>query len=578
MDLRTPDPRIAYFSMEIAFDPAVPTYSGGLGILAGDTLRAAADLGVPMVAVSLLYRNGYFRQRIGRDGAQMDEPYSWTPEQLLEPLTVTASLEINGRTVRFRAWRYLVRGQAGHVVPVYLIDTGLPENDPRDCALTDTLYGGDQRYRLAQEALLGIGGIALLRALGHEQIKTYHMNEGHAALLTLALLRNGLAGRPLTAAGEDEQAAVRDRCVFTVHTPVAAGHDVFPLALAEEVLGPDIAAALELLPSHVDGQFDMTLLALHLSRSVNAVSMRHQQVSAEMYPDYTVGAVTNGVHATTWTSPPVAQIFDRRIPNWRADNTYLRSAVLLDPDDLLAAHADAKRDMIAEVRRRTAVALDPATFTICFARRATGYKRADLLFSDPGRLKRIAKRVGPLQVLFGGKAHPNDESGKALIRRVCQAAQALKNDLKVLYLEEYDFGLAKHLVAGVDLWLNNPEKPLEASGTSGMKAALNGVPSLSTIDGWWVEGHVEGVTGWAIGEDALTASDARKEAASLYDKLEYVIMPMFYQRPNAYAEVMRSAIALNGSFFTAQRMMEQYLVNVYKMPSGERALDVAGPR
>ena len=578
MDLRTPDPRIAYFSMEIAFDPAVPTYSGGLGILAGDTLRAAADLSVPMVAVSLLYRNGYFRQRIGRDGAQTDEPYTWTPKEWLELLPVSGAVQIEGRAVRFHVWRYLVYGVNGHTIPVYLLDTGLPENDARDRALTDTLYGGDQRYRLSQEALLGIGGIALLRALGHDRIDTYHMNEGHAALLTLALLEEHLYGRPLTAAGDDEQAKVRERCVFTIHTPVAAGHDVFPLALAKDILGPDIAAALEVLPSRVDGRFDMTLLALHLSRSVNAVSLRHGQVSKEMYPDYTVGSVTNGVHATTWTSPPVARLFDHHIPGWRADNTYLRSAVLLDPDDLLAAHADAKSDMIAEVRRRTGVALDPAAFTICFARRATGYKRADLLFSDPGRLKRIVKRVGPLQVLFGGKAHPNDESGKALIRRVCQAAEALKNDLKVLYLEEYDFNLAKYLVAGVDLWLNNPEKPLEASGTSGMKAALNGVPSLSTIDGWWVEGHVEGVTGWAIGEDALTASDARKEAISLYDKLEYVIMPMFYQRPNAYAEVMRSAIAFNGSFFTAQRMMEQYLVNVYRMPSGEREMNVAGPQ
>ena len=578
MDLRTPDPRIAYFSMEIAFDPAVPTYSGGLGILAGDTLRAAADLGVPMAGVSLLYRNGYFRQRIDPQGNQMDEPYPWTPEQLLELLPVNGAVQIEGHAVRFRVWRYVVRGVNGHTIPIYLLDTGVSENDPRDCALTDTLYGGDQRYRLAQEALLGIGGVALLRALGHEQVETYHMNEGHAALLTLALLRERLGVRPLTAAGEDDEAAVRDRCVFTVHTPVAAGHDVFPLTLGEEVLGPDMTAALELLPSHVDGHFDMTLLALHFSRSVNAVSLRHQQVSTAMYPDYTVGAVTNGVHAATWTSAPMARLFDRRIPGWRTDNNYLRQAVMLPLDELRSAHAEAKRDMIAELQRRAGVTLDPAAFTVCFARRATGYKRADLLFSDPGRLRRIVKRAGPLHVLFGGKAHPNDESGKALIRRVWQAAEALKKDMKVIYLDEYDFALARYLVAGVDLWLNNPEKPLEASGTSGMKAALNGVPSLSTIDGWWVEGHIEGVTGWAIGDEPLAPSDARREAASLYDRLEYVIMPMFYQRPNAYAEVMRSAIAFNGSFFTAQRMMEQYLVNVYRLAPGEHQINAAGSR
>lgn len=571
------NPTIAYFSMEIAVDPEVPTYSGGLGILAGDTLRAAADIGLPMTAVTLLYRSGYFRQRIDPQGNQIDEPYPWTPEAHLEPLSVRITVDIEGRPVRAGAWLYRVHGLSGHTVPAYFLDTDLPENDPRDRALTDVLYGGDQRHRLAQEALLGIGGIALLRALGYDGIETHHLNEGHAALLTLALLEERLAGRPLTSATPDDLDAVRRRCVFTVHTPVAAGHDRFPLPLAEQVLGPGIAAALDALPSRVDGEFDMTLLALNLSRSVNAVSLRHSQVSAGMYPGFEVGAVTNGVHATTWTAPPIARLFDRHIPNWRADNSYLRHAVMLPLDELQAAHAQAKRDMVAEVKRRSGVTLDPAAFTICFARRATAYKRADLLFSDPRRLKRIARRVGPLQVLFGGKAHPNDESGKALIRRVCQAAETFK-ECRIIYLEEYDFALAKYLVAGVDLWLNNPEKPLEASGTSGMKAALNGVPSLSTLDGWWIEGCVEGVTGWAIGEDPLKPSDPEKEAASLYDKLEYVIMPLFHQRTTAYAEIMRSAIALNGSFFNAQRMMEQYLVNVYRFPAGEHEMDLAGSR
>ncbi len=573
-----PEARIAYFSMEIAVDPAVPTYSGGLGILAGDALRAAADLGLPMVAVSLLYRKGYFRQHIDATGNQLDEPYTWTPEERLQPLSARVSIQIEGRTVQLGAWRYGITGESGHTVSVYFIDAGMAENDPLDRALTDTLYRGDQRYRLAQEALLGLGGIALLRALGHQHIETYHLNEGHAALLSLALLEEQLDGRPLTSASAAEHASVRDRCVFTIHTPVAAGHDVFPVALAEEVLGPDLAAALKSLPCRVDTAFDMTLLALYLSRSVNAVSARHCQVSAQMYPGYPIGAVTNGVHAPTWTSPPVARLFDRGIPGWRTDNNYLRHAVMLPLEEFRAAHAKAKGDLIGEVQRRAGLTLDANAFTVCFARRATGYKRADLFFSDPSRPTRIARRAGPLQVLFGGKSHPNDESGKALIRRVWQAAEALKKDLTIVYLEEYDFELAKYLVAGVDLWLSNPEKPLEASGTSGMKAALNGVPSLSTVDGWWVEGLVEGVTGWAIGEGPSVPSDATKEAASLYDKLEYVIMPMFYKRRNAYAEVMRSAIAINGSFFNAQRMVEQYVANVYRLPSGEHELDPAGSR
>lgn len=572
MELPNSTPRVAYFSMEIALDPDIPTYSGGLGILAGDALRAAADLRVPMVAVSLLYRHGYFRQRIDAQGNQTAEPCAWSPDRHLEPLATTVSIEIERRPVRLRAWCFTVRGHSGHAVPVYLIDTGLPENDPRDHALTDTLYGGDQRYRLAQEALLGIGGVALLRALGHDRIETFHLNEGHAALLTLALLDERLGGHPLADTDEEQQAAVRDRCVFTVHTPVAAGHDVFSLKLGEDILGAERIAALERLLPCEDGRFDMTLLALRLSRSVNAVSLRHSQVSAAMYPGFTVGAVTNGVHAATWTSAPIARLFDRHIPNWRADNNHLRHAVMLPLDELRAAHIEAKRNMVTEIRRRR-VDLDPDAFTVCFARRATGYKRADLLFSDPDRLKRIARRAGSIQFIFGGKAHPNDTSGIDLIRRVCEAAGSLRQDVNIVYLEDYDFALARHLVAGADLWLNNPEKPLEASGTSGMKAALNGVPSLSTLDGWWVEGAVEGVTGWIIGEGPTAPSDAPREAASLYDKLEYVIVPMFYKRPNAYAEVMRSAIALNGSFFNAQRMVEQYLANVYRLPAGERELD-----
>jgi starch phosphorylase len=578
MDSPTTAPRIAYFSMEIAIDPGVPTYSGGLGILAGDTLRAAADLGVPMVAVSLLYRKGYFLQRVDAKGNQTSEPYDWDPAQSLELLPTTCLVEIRGRTVRFQAWRYLVEGLSGHAIPAYFLDTDLPENDARDRTLTDALYGGDQAYRLAQETLLGIGGVALLRELGHDGIEAYHLNEGHAALLTLALLEERLGGRAIASAGDDDLAAVRERCVFTIHTPVPAGHDSFRLSLAEEILGSEQAAALKTLPRQAGGRFDMTLLAMHLSRSVNAVSLRHRQVTAESYPNSPVVSVTNGVHAATWTAPPLARLFDRHIAGWREDNNYLRYAVMLPLDELRAAHAEAKRDLAAEIERRAGIALDPDAFTLCFARRATGYKRADLLFADPDRLKRIVRRAGPLQVLYGGKAHPNDASGADLIRRVTKAAETLKRDVRVLYLEEYDFSLARYLVSGVDLWLNNPEKPLEASGTSGMKAALNGVPSLSTVDGWWVEGWLEGLTGWAIGEGPLVPSDAKKEAASLYDKLEYVIMPMFYKRPSAYAEVMRSAIAINGSFFNAQRMVEQYVANVYRLHSSEHELDPAGSR
>ncbi len=560
------DPRtIAYFSMEIALDPAMPTYSGGLGVLAGDSLRAAADLGIPMVAVTLLHHKGYFRQRLDAQGHQSESPALWHPEEFLERLDERVTVSIAGRAVHVGAWRYTVRGTAGHTVPVYLLDTRLPENTAGDQALTDELYGGDSQYRLCQEMVLGIGGVAMLRALGYAEIRTYHMNEGHSGLLTLALLEEQLNGRAPGSVTPADIEWVRQRCVFTVHTPVAAGHDTFPGSLVTGLLGPERLPLLEQAPAQTDGVFNLTAFAMFFCRSINGVSLRHGQVSHEMFPQYNIGAVTNGVHADTWISPWLGRLFDARIPAWRRDRRYLRYAVRIPIAEIREAHAQAKLALLTEVERRTGVQMDPAALTIGFARRATGYKRADLLFTDIARLKRIARRVGPLQAVFAGKAHPQDSSGKSIIEHVFGAAKALSGVMKVVYLEDYDMAVARLLCAGVDLWLNNPQQPLEASGTSGMKAAMNGVPSLSVLDGWWVEGHIEGVTGWAIGGEEPAPEPA--EAQSLYDKLEYVIMPLFYRQPAAYGAVMRYAIAINGDFFSAERMMAQYLRNVYEPPS-----------
>ena len=555
---------IAYFSMEVGLDPAMPTYSGGLGVLAGDTLRAAADLGVPMVGVTLLYRKGFFHQHLDARGQQSESPSVWYPEEFLEPLEPRVCVTIEGRQVQVRAWRYLVRGVSGHSVPVYFLDTALPENSPWDQTLTDHLYGGDDHYRLCQEVVLGLGGVAMLRALGHERVQLYHMNEGHSALLTLALLEEQTEGRGVRAATKADTEAVHERCVFTTHTPVPAGHDQFPLDMVRRALGEERTVALEAAECCLNGTLNMTYLALVFSHYINGVSQRHHEVSHSMFPSYPINSITNGVHATTWTVPAFQNLYDRHIPEWRGDNLYLRYAISIPLDEIQQAHAEAKRELLAEVKRRTGVRLDPAAMTLGFARRATTYKRADLLLSDLDRLKRIAREVGPLQVIYGGKSHPRDESGKAIIQRIFEAAAALGDAVRVVYLEEYDMALGKYLCAGVDLWLNSPQKPHEASGTSGMKAALNGVPSLSVLDGWWIEGHVEGVTGWSIGDDWEPESNPDKETASLYDKLEYVILPMFYGRATAYAAVMRSCIAINGSFFNAQRMMLQYLENAYQ--------------
>jgi starch phosphorylase len=548
--------------MEIGLEPSMPTYSGGLGVLAGDSLRAAADLGVAMVGVTLLHRKGYFQQRLDAQGTQSERPAAWSPERFLEALPARAAVTIEGRAVQMRAWRYQVKGVSGHIVPVYFLDTALEQNSSWDQTLTDFLYGGDQRYRICQEIVLGMGGLAMLRAQGQSEIQTFHMNEGHSAFLALGLVAEQSKDGKMPAVIGTARDAVRRRCVFTTHTPVSAGQDQFPAELARGVLGPEITAALS-AECCLDGTLNMTYLALFFAHYVNGVAMRHGEISRGIFPNYPINSITNGVHAVTWTADPFAQLYDRHVPEWRRDNLYLRYAVSIPRNEILQAHGEAKRQLLAEVEQRSGVRLDPLALTLGFARRATPYKRADLLFSDLDRLRRIARQAGPLQVIFAGKAHPRDEGGKAIIRHLFDCAAKLGDTLRVVYLEEHDMALAKMLCSGTDVWLNTPQKPYEASGTSGMKAALNGVPSLSILDGWWLEGHMEGVTGWAIGEDGGSPSDAVREAASLYDKLEYVVLPLFYGRPIAFAQVMRSAIALNGSFFNAQRMMGQYLKNAY---------------
>lgn len=556
---------VAYFTMEVGLEPAMPTYGGGLGVLAGDTLRAAADLGVPMLGVSLLHRKGYFRQQLDARGNQSEGPHDWSPAQFLEPLEPRVTVHVEGRPVQIRAWRYLVRGTSGHIVPVYLLDTALEPNTPWDQALTDHLYGGDPRYRLCQEVILGMGGVSMLRALGHADVRTYHMNEGHSALLALGLEAELIEKQGQAADIRAARDAVRRRCVFTTHTPVPAGHDQFPADLVRQVLGRERAETL-IAECCLDHTLNMTYLALFFSHYVNGVAMRHGEISRDMFPNYPINSITNGVHAATWTGDSFQRLYDRHFPEWRRDNLYLRYAVSIPPGEIQQTHADSKRLLLEEVRRRTGVGLDPNVLTLGFARRAAVYKRADLFFTDLERLRRIVRRVGPVQLIYAGKAHPRDEAGKAAIRRIFEAAAALDGDLRVVYLVEHDMALGKLLCAGADLWLNTPQKPQEASGTSGMKAALNGVPSLSVLDGWWVEGCLEGLTGWAIGEDDGAPSDPAGEATSLYDKLEYVILPLFYGRPLSYAEVRRSTIALNGSFFNAQRMVGQYVQNAYAAP------------
>lgn len=522
-----------------------------------------------MVGMTLLHRKGYFHQALDQRGNQAEEPAAWNPERMLEPMKPLVSVVIEERQVKVRAWRFMVEGIEGHVVPVYLLDTAIPENSPFDQTLTDYLYGGDSHYRLCQEVVLGMGGVAILPKLGHSHIASYHMNEGHSALLTLALIEHRLAGRSLLSAKEEDLHAIRHKCVFTTHTPVPAGHDQFPRELVRQVLGAERSDALEHTNAFFGGALNMTYLALFGSRYINGVAMQHAEVSRGMFPNYPIRAITNGVHAMTWTTAPFRKLYDRHIPEWRHDNLYLRYAIGIPSAEIRDAHACAKQTLIDEVRTRSGIQLDEKVMTIGIARRAASYKRADLLFANLAKLKWIAKNIGPLQVIYGGKAHPRDEEGKAMIRRIFASAEALKGFVKVIYLENFDWSWAPLLYSGADLWLNTPKRPYEASGTSGMKAALNGVPSLSELDGWWVEGCLEGFTGWAIGGGPESADNEAAEIASLYDKLETTILPLFYGRPTVYAKVMRSAIAVNGSFFNTQRMVSQYLRNAYFSEASE---------
>jgi glycogen phosphorylase len=557
---------VAYFSMEIGIDERIYTYSGGLGVLAGDTIRSAADLKVPMVAVTLLYRKGYFRQRLEADGWQREETSSWAVEELLQEEQQQTRVQVERRTVHLRAWRYDVKGVGGYTVPIYFLDTDLAENSEWDRGLTQTLYGGDEHYRISQEVILGIGGIRMLRALGYQNISPFHLNEGHAALLTLELLDEAAKRAGRESIIQQDVESVRNQCVFTTHTPVPAGHDKFPLELARKVIGErDDFFGLEGV-LHEGNSLNMTYLGLNLSRYVNGVARKHGEVSRLMFAGYAIDAITNGVHAATWVSRPFRELFDRYIPFWRQDNFSLRYALNLPRKELWEVHMKCKKRLMDFVNGEAGAAMDENILTIGFARRAAAYKRADLLFQDMERLKRISNEVGKIQVIYGGKAHPRDNEGKELIKRIFKARQKLQHDIRVAYLENYNMTLGAMITSGVDLWLNTPEPPMEASGTSGMKAALNGVPNLSVLDGWWVEGHIEGLTGWSIGEPIHGKGGERehsRDARSLYDKLEHVIVPLFYHDRHRIMDIMAYSIAINGSFFNTQRMVQEYVLNAY---------------
>ncbi len=550
-----PKTRIAYLSMEIAIRSEMHTYSGGLGVLAGDTVRSAADLALPMVFVTLASRQGYLRQEIGRDGGQVDHSDPWDVAEWATPLSPIQAATIESRQVWVRPWLYELASSHGNKVPVLLLDTNVEQNDPQDRTITDWLYGGDNEYRLKQEIILGIGAERVLLALGF-RIETYHLNEGHAALLPLALLRkHAHPAKSASAILPYDVEAVRKQCVFTTHTPVEAGHDRFAYGDVTRVLGDFMPLAhLKALGGHE--HLNMTTLALSLSGYVNGVSLRHAEVTRHMFPGHRIHGITNGVHLGQWTHPLFARLFKEIASDWEDRPEVLSDIDQIGDEEIWGAHESAKLELTDLVYEKTDTKLDPHLPIVSFARRMTSYKRPSLIFSDWARLLDIHHRF-PFQIVFSGKAHPRDEGGKAMIREITRQARHAR--IPVAFVPDYQMEIARTLVTGSDVWLNNPIPPLEASGTSGMKAAINGVLNLSTLDGWWLEGCEEAVTGWGIGQHDNPEDDAQ----ALYEKLEGIVLPLYTHDRSRWVWMMKQAIGQIGPVFNTRRMMQAYAREAY---------------
>lgn len=553
-------PRIAYFSMEIGLRSEIHTYTGGLGVLAGDTLRTAADLELPLVGVTLISRMGHFRQTIDAQGRQVEHPDPWNPEQWCVPLDAKIAVPVGERSVWVQAWLYVLESGKGRI-PVILLDTDLTENGSEDRTLTHYLYGDAEEYRLKQEMVLGLGGTRMLYALGFS-IETFHMNEGHSALLGLELLRRFERPAEDVRPGESiyDVAQVRDRCLFTTHTPVEAGHDQFAYDLVRRVLD-ELVDLDEIKVLAGTDRLNMTRLALNLSGYINGVAKSHVRTSNSMFPGYHMHAVTNGIHPATWASPAFSDLYDRSIPEWRHEPELLIRADQIADERIWDAHTASKNILIERIKALTGTAFDPELPIMGFSRRMTAYKRADLLFSDLERLRQVARRH-PFHVVLAGKAHPRDRAGRELIQAIHGYARELADTLQIIFLPNYDMDLARLLIGGADVWLNTPLRPLEASGTSGMKAALNGVPQLSVLDGWWAEGCIESVTGWSIGSDTTPEANGG-DATFLYDKLETVVLPLYHENRSGWIDVMKGAITKNASYFNSHRMMRRYAAEAY---------------
>ena len=551
---------IAYFSMEIGLENHIKNFAGGLGILAGDTLKSGADLGLNICGITLNYSQGYFTQTLDPNtGLQIEKSDAWDISKYLTLESQEFSLEIEAQTVWVRIFRYDIKGEKG-VVPVYFLDTDYDKNALENRQICSNLYTADNNLRLKQEILLGIGGVKMLETLGKlETTQKFHLNESHAAFAILAL-------RDIFKQNPKE---LREKVVFTTHTPVLHGHKHYQIDFLQPYLGEKYFNLI-LETEKINGDFSLTKFCLENAIYSNAVSKKHAQISNQLFPGYDIDFITNGVHAKSWTSEATKSLFDQYLPGWKQDSSLLRNALEIPDEKVWQTHQVNKTELLKLVQERTGQVLDSKIFTIGFGRRVDPYKRLDLIFNDLERLKAIADKHQGLQLIFSGKAYPKTQTLEGSIAKIFSLSKQDLGSLKIVYIPNYDMEISLKMVSGSDIWLNNPIKPLEASGTSGMKAAMNGVPNLSILDGWWIEGWVEDQTGWAIGqEEVLTV--AKEEAAlvnqhdanNLYEKLEKVVLPTYFFNSNHWIEIQKQAMALNGSHFNTERMVLEYLSKGY---------------
>ncbi len=538
---------VVFFSFEIGLTATMPNYAGGLGILAGDILKSSADLNLNVVGVSLLYSKGIFQQAINSEGEQTEFYLDWQPQQLLKLRPEQWYLKIDNRLVKVQIWEYSLTRTDGQHNHIYFLDTNCPENHPEDRLITNELYPSDETVWLKQQILLGLGGVQALQILGYPWFGTYHLNESHD-MFVLVELRKQL--------GDWEK--VKEKSVITIHTPLPGAHRIVNLNQIKKFLDPNYEEVFN-DEFFVNNEFNQTEFAIHFSKYANGVAIKHGLTTQQTYPKYTIEAVTNGVHPKTWVSPYLQEIFNQYIPDWSINPTSLRLATRIPANLILEAHKRAKTELIEFIAKTTGEILDPHLFTIAFARRKVPYKRANLIFSNLSKLNQIAEDNGGLQLVFSGKAWPTDLKGKQILKEIFDIKKHLSKAIKVVFIPNYNMDIASKLVAGVDLWLNTPLIPWEASGTSGMKANLNGIPNFSVLDGWWIEGWLEGVTGWAIGDES---GDLNKEITDLYDKLEKLILPIYHNK-SQWAQIMTNCIAINGSYFNTHRVMLDYLTKAY---------------